>query len=386
MSEIEQKKKEKNRKISKFADGKPYTDKKSSADEKSAKTTDSKTAKKPSSDEKTTKKPNGKAELALIARKPLMLEASNEEAAAKRLAKKSTKPATAPKRARRVITETTSKVEKPIRPKPSAKTRVIPVTTVRKSKTSTDSNATTNKANKKDMKLPLLRKIHLKPSYIICGVLVLFLAIFFGRVALWENSYFDRMEGSDRDTPAANGTSGVIYDGGNEVDETEPTETEIANYVVAPNMPRYFSIPSLGIINARVAEVGLRPDGAVDTPNNAYMIGWYNGSVLPGEKGTALLDAHGGDLGNGIFRTLPRIQIGAEINIEMGDGRLFTYKVVDTATRPLDGANNADAYMPIALTSPQAGAASLTLITCTGEWSQVRQTYLDRFFARAVLQ
>ena len=70
----------------------------------------------------------------------------------------------------------------------------------------------------------------------------------------------------------------------------------------------------------------------------------------------------------------------------MGDGRLFTYKVVDTATRPLDGANNADAYMPTALTSPQAGAASLTLITCTGEWSQVRQTYLDRFFARAVLQ
>ncbi len=370
MSEIEQKEKEKNRKISKFADGKPYTDKKSAT----------------AADSKTTKKSNDKAKLALVARKPLILEASNEEAAAKRLAKKSTKPATAPKKPRRVITETTSKVEKPIRPKPSAKTRVIPVTTVRKSKPSTDTNAKTNKANKKDMKLPLLRKIHLKPSYIICGVLVLFLAIFFGRVALWEHGYFDRMEGSDRDTPAANGTSGVIYDGGEDVDETEPTETEIANYVVAPNMPRYFSIPSLGIINARIAEVGLRSDGSVDVPRNAYMIGWYNGSVLPGEKGTALLDAHGGDLGNGIFRTLPRIQIGAEINIEMGDGRLFTYKVVDTATRPLDGANNADAYMPTALTSPQAGAASLTLITCTGEWSQVRQTYLDRFFARAVLQ
>lgn len=384
MSEIEQKEKEKNRKISKFADGKPYTDKKSSADEKSIKTTDSKTAKKLSSDEKPTKKPNGKAELALITRKPLMLEASNEEAAAKRLAKKSTKPAATPKRTRRVITETTSKVEKPIRPKASAKARVIPVTTVRKSKTSTDSNATTNKANKKDMKLPLLRKIHLKPSYIICGVLVLFLAIFFGRVALWENSYFDRMEGSDRDTPAANGTSGVIYDGGE--DAVEMTDNEKVNYTVAPNMPRYFSIPSLGILNAPVAEVGLRTDGSVDVPGYSNVIGWYSGSVLPGEKGTALLDAHGGDLGDGIFRTLPRIQIGAEINIEMGDGRLFTYKVVDTATRPLDGTNNADSYMPTALTSPQAGAASLTLITCTGEWSQVRQTYLDRFFARAVLQ
>lgn len=338
-------------------------------------------------------KSSASKELALIVRKPLMLEASNEDAASKRAASKSAKTANSEKttkvplrKSTRTISETTSKVERPIRPKPSAKTRVIPVTTPpRKSKTNPNSNTTT-KANKKNMKLPLLRRIHLKPSHIVSALLVIIIAVFFGRVAIWENNYLSAMEGSDRDTPAANGTSGVIYDGGNDVDETEPTETEVANYIVAPNMPRYFSIPSLGIINARVAEVGLRADGSVDVPHNAYMIGWYNGSVLPGTKGTALLDAHGGDLGNGIFRTLPRIQIGAEINIEMGDGRLFTYKVVDTATRPLDGANNADSYMPTALTSPQPGAASLTLITCTGEWSQLRQTYLDRFFARAILQ
>lgn len=349
--------------------------------------------------EKKPSKSSTNKELALIVRKPLMLEASNEDAASKRTAEKTTKITSStakttgastnakatPKRSTRTISETTSKVERPIRPKASAKTRIIPITTPpRKSKTN-DNNNPTKKANKKDMKLPLLRRIHLKPSHIVSIIIIVIVAAFFGRVALWEKSYIAAMEGSDRDTPAANGTSGVIYDG-DDVDETEPTETEVANYVVAPNMPRYFSIPSLGIINARVAEVGLRADGSVDVPHNAYMIGWYNGSTLPGNKGTALLDAHGGDLGNGIFRTLPRIQIGADINIEMGDGRLFTYKVVDTATRPLDGENNADSYMPTALASPQPGAASLTLITCTGEWSQVRQTYLDRFFARAILQ
>lgn len=358
--------------------------------------------------EKKQGKPSANKKLILAARKPLMLEASNEDAASKRatakVAKstKNTSPAkdanspmpakpaptvkTSLRRSTRTISETTSKVEKPIRPKPSAKTRVIPITTPpRKSKTDTNSNATT-KANQKNMKLPLLRKIHLKPSHIVSIIIVIIITVFFGRVAIWENNYLSAMEGSGRDAPATNGTSGVIYDGGDDVDETEPTETEIANYIVAPNMPRYFSIPSLGIINARIAEVGRRSDGSVDVPRNAYMIGWYNGSALPGANGTALLDAHGGDLGNGIFRTLPRIQIGAEINIEMGDGRLFTYKVVDTATRPLDGENNADSYMPTALTSPQPGAASLTLITCTGEWSQLRQTYLDRFFARAILQ
>lgn len=251
--------------------------------------------------------------------------------------------------------------------------------------TSKTTKAKTKKA-KKNMKLPIFRKIHLKPSHIVSIVLVAILAIFFGRVALWEHSYFDRMEGSDRDTPAGDGTSGVIYDGGEDVDETEYSEDYIANYVVAPNMPRYFSIPSLGIINAPVSEVGLLANGAIDVPRNINMIGWYGGSSLPGTNGTALLDAHGGDLGNGIFRTLPRIQIGADINIEMGDGRLYTYKVVDTATRPLDGANNADQYMPTALTSPQPNIGSITLITCTGEWSQMRQTYLDRFFVRATLQ
>lgn len=359
--------------------------------------------------EKKQNRSSANKELVLAARKPLMLEASNEDAASKRALAKSAKaakaadarnaasstaaatakavPATKPplRKSARTISETTSKVEKPIRPKPSAKTRVIPITTPpRKSKTTSDNNV--NPKAKKDMKLPLLRRIHLKPSQIVGILLVVIIAVFFGRVAIWEHNYLSAMEGSDRDTPATNGTSGVIYDGGDDVDETEPTETEIANYVVAPNMPRYFSIPSLGIINARIAEVGLRSDGSVDVPRNAYMIGWYNGSVLPGANGTALLDAHGGDLGNGIFRNLPRVQIGAEINIEMGDGRLFTYKVVDTATRPLDGENNADSYMSTALTSPQPGVASLTLITCTGEWSQLRQTYLDRFFARAVLQ
>lgn len=330
-------------------------------------------------------------ELALVVRKPLMLEAGNEEKTSKSSTsrakttstKKDTTTAT-PKRTPKTISETTSKTER--RPKPSAKSRVIPVTIPPRAKKPTASSNTTkgNKTNKNDMKLPLFRRIHIKPSHIVCVILIALLAIFFGRVALWEHDYLARMEGSDRDTPAANGTSGVIYDG--DGNEAEMTETEIVNYVVPANMPRYFSIPSLGIVNVPIAEVGLRADGSVDVPGYSNVIGWYNGSVLPGAKGASLLDAHGGDLGDGIFRTLPRIQIGADINIEMGDGRLFTYKVVDTATRPLDGENSADQYMPTALTPPQGSTASLTLITCTGEWSQIRQTYLNRFFARAVLQ
>lgn len=358
--------------------------------------------------ESSDKRTSTKSELALIMRKPLMLEASNEAAAVKRakVAKASaeavrsrtaaakaptqrTAAAKAPvRRPHRTISETTTRRERTPRPQPSASTRVIPVTTPLKARPKNapaNDNPKTKKANQKDMKLPLLRRIHLKFTHILGIILVIVLGIFFGRVAIWEHDYLERMEGSDRDTVASDGTSGVIF-GGNDVDETEPSDTDIANYVVPPHMPRYFSIPSLGIRNARIAEVGLRSDGAVDVPRNAYMIGWYNGSVLPGQKGTSLLDAHGGDLGRGIFKNLPKIQTGATIEIEMGDGTLYTYVVADTATLPLLGANNADSYMPTALQTPQAGTPSLTLITCTGEWSQVRQTYLDRFFVRALLQ
>lgn len=327
---------------------------------------------------------DSKSELAVIVRPKYALARTKKSAPPKKTTKPTSTAATSPEKSTPDPSKTLKKPTKVINvttPKPPTK---IPPTNTKLEESETNNTKTKHQKTKKNMKLPLLRKIHLKPSHIACIVIVAILVIFFGRVALWEHSYINRMEGSDRDNPAANGTSGVIYDGGADVDETEPTETEIANYVVPADMPRYFSIPSLGIINARVAEVGLRTNGEVDVPNNAYMIGWYNGSSLPGSRGTALLDAHGGDLGNGIFRTLPRIQIGAEINVEMGDGRLFTYKVVDTATRALgDDANN---YMGTALSSPQPGIGSLTLITCTGEWSQVRQTYMDRFFARAILQ
>ena len=171
------------------------------------------------------------------------------------------------------------------------------------------------------------RKIHIKPSYIILGVILTLLAAFCIRVAVWEHNYFARMEGSER------ASSGAYIDG-QDVDEEKPDSTAIAEYEVAPDKPRYLTIRSLGIINARIVEVGLKENQELATPVNIYDIGWYTGSDLPG-TGVSVMDAHGGNAGQGIFRTLPNIQTGAEIAVEMGDGRLYTYVVTDTATKAL---------------------------------------------------
>ena len=70
------------------------------------------------------------------------------------------------------------------------------------------------------------------------------------------------------------------------------------------------------------------------------------------------------------------------IKIERGDGVIFSYAVVDNISVPLQ---ESDDYMAVAATSPEPGIESLTIITCTGEWSQTQRTYLSRQFTRAVL-
>lgn len=227
------------------------------------------------------------------------------------------------------------------------------------------------------MQLPGMRNLHIKPSWIVWGIILLLVIGFILRVAIWERNYLARMEGSEREVIAEE-----YYDGGEEVDETVP---EVDTYHVAADRPRFLSIESLGINNARVVEVMQKNSGEIDTPKNIYDVGWYNGSgsVLPGQTGTVVMDGHGGSLGNGVFNHLPNIKPGAKIVIEMGDEKTkYTYEVVDTVTKSLTEAND---YMVVAFSSPEEGQDSLTIITCTGNWIWNKQTYSERLFVRAVL-
>lgn len=233
-------------------------------------------------------------------------------------------------------------------------------------------------SNANQLKLPVVRKLHFKLSHIISAILIILLIAFIARVAIWEHDYLNRMEGSERDVVTM-----VEVDEGEEVDEERPTETEVAEYVVAPDKPRYFSIPSLGIYNARIVEIGLKNSGEIATPYNIYDVGWYQNSSLPGTNGVSIMDGHGGGPGIGIFGSLPKISVGAEILVEMGDGRQFKYIVADTATKALG--DEANEYMSEVFTSPQTGTESLSLITCTGDYWLASRTYSHRFFLRALL-
>lgn len=208
---------------------------------------------------------------------------------------------------------------------------------------------------------------------VIAVFLVLFM-VFFLKVAIWENNYYAEKEGSER---------AIVMDMGDELVEVPPAEKEVVEYTVAPDRPRYLSIDSLGITNARVLPMGINAAGELSTPNNIFDVGWYYSSGKPGQGGTLLIDGHnGGPHVQGVFKDLPGLGEGDIVKIERGDGQIFRYSVVENKAVPLSQAND---YMATAMMSPMTGKESLTMISCTGEWSQAQGTYLSRQFARAIL-
>lgn len=141
-----------------------------------------------------------------------------------------------------------------------------------------------------------------------------------------------------------------------------PSPEEIADYVVAPNLPRYLLIPKLGV-DARIFSVGLTSDGALGTPNNVYDTDWYNESAEPGQPGAMLIDGHISSwTAHGVFYGIKNLVPGDLIRVERGDGTIFSYDVVKTQIY-----NANDVNMQAAITPIVAGKPGLNLISCTGD-------------------
>ena len=134
---------------------------------------------------------------------------------------------------------------------------------------------------------------------------------------------------------------------------------------------------------ARIRAVDLASNGAMGTLASIFDVAWYRHSSKPGEGGTILLNGHnGGPTRIGIFKYLDHVSVGDIITIERGDGTIFNYEVYESKVLSLA---DASAYMPIMLQSPKKGIESLSIISCTGEWSQAQRTFLSRAMVRAVL-
>jgi hypothetical protein len=175
-----------------------------------------------------------------------------------------------------------------------------------------------------------------------------------------------------------------------EVDETEVTQEKKDDYQVPnPSFPRYLSIPSLKISNARIVQIGtIKNTGQLDSPKSIYDAGWYTKSGLPGAgKGAVLIDGHnGGPTKGGIFENLGSLSKGSEIIIERGDGQRITYQVADNREMSVEDINNESnpLGMKTMLNSMDPKKEGLNMITCVGDWDYSKNTFNKRVMLRAV--
>jgi sortase A len=141
--------------------------------------------------------------------------------------------------------------------------------------------------------------------------------------------------------------------------------------------PDTLIIPRIDL-EAHIINVGLTPEGDMDTPNNNNEVGWYQGGSYPGNPGPAVLAAHTGTPESpSPFRNFEKIKKDDKIQVRDISGSVATFKVMETdITKPID----APRERIFGATSDNR----LTIITCTGVWIPSQNTYSHRLVIYAI--
>jgi len=178
----------------------------------------------------------------------------------------------------------------------------------------------------------------------------------------------------------------VVPAGDPDVDETPVTKKQKTEHTVPADQPRYISIDKIGVGQTRVFKVGVDANNLLQSPANIDDAAWYEKSALPGQGyGAVLIDAHNGGISrNGVFARLHELRPGDDISLERGDGKKFTYSVVENESMPLEEVNKTG--MAKMMKSADEMKEGLNLITCDGKWVPRLQQFDRRIMLRAVIK
>lgn len=127
-------------------------------------------------------------------------------------------------------------------------------------------------------------------------------------------------------------------------------------------------VPGIGV-DQELIELGLNPDGTMEVPDTGLEVGWFSPGSRIGETGPTVVAAHVDDrVGIGAFSRLVEVAEGDEVVLYGADGDPVTYQV----TRTVD---HAKARFPTAEVFGATSSDEVRLITCTGAWDPVAQSY-----------
>jgi hypothetical protein len=142
--------------------------------------------------------------------------------------------------------------------------------------------------------------------------------------------------------------------------------------------PSRLVIARIGV-DTPLQSLGLDASGALDSPSEWAVAGWYAGGVRPGDRGPAVIAGHV-DSRNGpaVFYRLRQLHAGDQLSIVKADGATVTFVVDDARSYPKNAFPTAAVYGP----TPDA---ELRLITCTGDFDWQARSYLDNLVVSAHL-
>lgn len=123
-------------------------------------------------------------------------------------------------------------------------------------------------------------------------------------------------------------------------------------------------------VDAPLVSVGLRPDGAMQTPETG-LAGWYDPGPRPGEVGAAVITAHvDSTAGPDVFHRLDALRPGDVATVTDAAGAHHRFRVTRTDRVPKE-------RLPVEQIWDEPAHPGLRLITCGGAFDPATGHYRD---------
>jgi len=150
-----------------------------------------------------------------------------------------------------------------------------------------------------------------------------------------------------------------------------PTATAVpALAVVARSVPVAIRIPAIGLA-VWLTQLGLNSNGTVEVPTSVQVPGWFSPGPSPGQVGSAVILGHVDSYqGAGVFFQLRTLQPGDQIEVNLADGVIATFRVTSVAMYKKTQFPDQQVY-------GSSGSSDLQLVTCGGAFDSQTGHYLS---------
>jgi len=157
---------------------------------------------------------------------------------------------------------------------------------------------------------------------------------------------------------------------------TLPDPQQLVSEITQGNdYPVELIIPSIKL-DVPIQNVDVNSKGEMDVPDGkTNHVGWFQRGTIPGNTGSAVLDAHV----FAAFKNLRYVKVDDDIYVRTKSGAYLHFRAEDSLVYKT-------AEVPLQQLFNRADASRLNLITCAGKLTPDHSTYDHRLVVYAVLQ